>query len=66
MNIQLNPDDKIGYTLMTADWDQINTGGAGTLNFDVSGAASSFTPSTSNPVHVYMLFSNDYTNSRFG
>ena len=39
------------------------TGGAGTLNFDVSGAASSFTPSTSNPVHVYMLFSNDYTNN---
>ncbi len=39
------------------------TGGAGTLNFDVYGAASSFTPSTSNPVHVYMLFSNDFTNS---
>ena len=39
------------------------TGGTGTLNFDVSGAASSFTPSTSNPVHVYMLFSNDYTNN---
>ncbi|GIR04964.1 MAG: hypothetical protein CM15mP16_03410 [Candidatus Pelagibacterales bacterium] len=37
--------------------------GTGTLNFDVSGAASSFTPSTSNPVHVYMLFSNDYTNN---
>ena len=36
---------------------------AGTLNFDVSGAASSFTPSTSNPVHVYMLFSNDFTNN---
>ena len=36
---------------------------AGTLNFDVSGAKSSFTPSTSNPVHVYMLFSNDYTNN---
>ena len=39
------------------------TGGTGTLNFDVSGAASSFTPSTSNPVHVYMLFSNDFTNN---
>ena len=39
------------------------TGGAGTLNFDVSGAVSSFTPSTSNPVHVYLLFSNDETNS---
>ena len=36
---------------------------AGTLNFDVSGAASSFTPSTSNPVNVYMLFSNDFTNN---
>ena len=37
------------------------TGGAGTLNFDVSGAKSSHTPSTSEPVHVYILFSNDDT-----
>ena len=35
----------------------------GTLNFDVSAGASSFTPSASNPVHVYLLFSNDETNS---
>ena len=42
------------------------TGGAGTLSFDVSGAKSSHTPSTSEPVHVYLLFSNDNTddNSR--
>ena len=39
------------------------TGGAGTLNFDYAVGASSFTPSASNPVHVYMLFSNDYTNN---
>ena len=39
------------------------TSGTGTLNFDVSAGASSFTPSTSNPVHVYMLFSNDFTNN---
>ena len=32
MNIQLDPDDKIGYTLMTADWDQVNTSGAGTFS----------------------------------
>ena len=38
-------------------------GGAGTLNFDVSGAKSSHTPSTSEPVHVYLLFSNDDTDS---
>ncbi len=36
--------------------------GTGTLNFDVSGAKSSHTPSTSEPVHVYLLFSNDETN----
>ncbi len=39
------------------------TGGAGTLNFDVSGAKSSHTPSSSEPVHVYLLFSNDDTDS---
>jgi len=39
------------------------TGGAGTLNFDVSGAKSSHTPSASEPVHVYLLFSNDDTDS---
>ena len=39
------------------------TGGAGTLSFDVSGAKSSHTPSTSEPVHVYLLFSNDNTDS---
>ena len=39
------------------------TSGTGTLNFDVSAGASSFTPSASNPVHVYLLFSNDETNS---
>ncbi len=38
-------------------------GGAGTLSFDVSGAKSSHTPSTSEPVHVYLLFSNDNTDS---
>ncbi len=37
--------------------------GTGALNFDVSGAKSSHTPSTSEPVHVYLLFSNDDTNS---
>jgi len=39
------------------------TSGTGTLNFDVSGSHSSYTPSSSNPVHVYMLFSNDNTDS---
>ena len=39
------------------------TGGAGTLSFDVSGAKSSHTPSASEPVHVYLLFSNDDTDS---
>ena len=33
--------------------------GRGELNFDVSAGASSFTPSTSNPVHVDMLLSDD-------
>ncbi len=37
--------------------------GTGALTFDVSGAKSSHTPSTSEPVHVYLLFSNDDTNS---
>ena len=42
------------------------TSGTGTLNFDVSGTHSSYTPSSDNPIHVYMLFSNDNTdgNSR--
>ncbi|MDC3143526.1 Ig-like domain-containing protein [Pelagibacteraceae bacterium] len=39
------------------------TGGAGTLSFDYAVAASSHTPSTDNPVHVYLLFSNDDTDS---
>ena len=39
------------------------TSGTGRLSFDYGVAVSSFTPSTSNPVHVYMLFSNDYTNN---
>ena len=39
------------------------TGGAGTLSFDYAVAASSHTPSTDNPVHVYLLFSNDNTDS---
>ncbi len=39
------------------------TAGAGTLSFDVYGAKSSHTPSASEPVHVYLLFSNDNTDS---
>ena len=39
------------------------TGGAGTLSFDYAVASSSHTPSTDNPVHVYLLFSNDDTDS---
>ena len=30
MNIQLDPDEKIGYTEMPADWDSINTSGSNT------------------------------------
>jgi hypothetical protein len=32
MNIQLDPDEKQGYTLMKADWDILNANGAGTYS----------------------------------
>jgi hypothetical protein len=32
MNIQLDPDEKLGYTLMKADWDLVNANGAGTYS----------------------------------
>ena len=43
----------------------VTSGSGSTLTFDVALAVSSFTPSSSNPVNVYLIFLNDHNRRRY-